>query len=380
MRLPAILALCLLLVTGPALPAHAQAPAPPAPATSAPGYWPINGDFECPERAAQPGWNGTVPDHWHGVLIDTDPTYVPNVESTFSHFANMTCVGITSSGVERLEGYDSWVFLAPDIESTILPGKPFDAAMYQQVPVTPGVSYTLSGWMVSLCGGSTTPNDCPAGYYISKMLGLDPTGGTDPQAPTVQWVVNNVPHIDPYGNKIGWQNLQVAATATTATMTVFVRINSPDQHHGNMAFVDAVRMVASPRGAFASPPSQVNQQSGVTINWSGDLGPEIPALASNYGLYFDLQYRVGSAGTWQTWCTRLGAGSATFYAAYGGADYYFQLRPRAEQSDAWHGFWPHLPGTWTQAGPVHVVPPPPAPPPGPYRVFLPLTTSQGGGC
>ncbi|MCB0238805.1 MAG: hypothetical protein KDH08_09195, partial [Anaerolineae bacterium] len=55
--------------------------------------------------------------------------------------------------VERLEGLDSLVFLSEDIETPPEPGKPFDAVIYQRIAVTPGTAYSLSGWLVSLCGG-----------------------------------------------------------------------------------------------------------------------------------------------------------------------------------------------------------------------------------
>ena len=93
-----------------------------------------------------------------------------------------------TSGLEHLEGEDSLLFLAQDLETPPEPGKPFDAAVYQQVAVTPGTAYSLSGWMVSLCGGSATPSSCPADYYMEKLLGIDPTGGTDPLGPNVIWV------------------------------------------------------------------------------------------------------------------------------------------------------------------------------------------------
>ncbi len=356
MRLLAIFVSCAVAATLVAAPGRAQAAVAQ---TTPPGWVPANGDFECPERTADPayipaGWSGTVPSPWHGVLIDKDPAHVPNVESALFAFGGMNCAN-SSTGIEKVQGNDSWVFQAPDIESTALPGKPFDAAMYQQVAVTPGTAYTLSGWMVSLCGGSGKPNDCPTGYYISKMLGLDPTGGTDPRAPTVEWVENRTPHIDPYGNKIGWQNLQVAAVARTGTMTVFVRVNSPFQHHGNHAFVDAVRMVAAPTAQFTSIPPVIYGPNPIVVSWNGNLGPEIPAVASNYGLYFDLQYRTPGTA-WQDWLVNQNAGSATFTPPPTGSDtyYYLRVRARAEQPDGAHGFWPHLPGVWTAGPTVYV--------------------------
>jgi hypothetical protein len=52
------------------------------------------------------------------------------------------------------------------------------------------------------------PNDCPAGYYIAKMRGLDPTGGTDPQAASVIWVEDRRNFTESR-----WANLRLGATA-----------------------------------------------------------------------------------------------------------------------------------------------------------------------
>ncbi len=55
-------------------------------------------------------------------------------------------------------------------------GVPFTAGIYQQVPVTPGVVYQAdAGW-----AAVTQPD-------FERKLGLDPTGGIDPMAPSVVW-------------------------------------------------------------------------------------------------------------------------------------------------------------------------------------------------
>jgi hypothetical protein len=144
----------------------------------------INPGFECTQGyVPQAGINGLVPTGWTAALIFGHP----KLNSTRIEFSDThSCDG--SGFIERLEGIDSLVFLSEDIETPPDPGKPFDAVVYQQVAVTPGAGYSLSGWMVSFCGGSATPSSCPAGYYIAKMLGIDPTGGTNPTAPSVIWV------------------------------------------------------------------------------------------------------------------------------------------------------------------------------------------------
>ena len=127
----------------------------------------------------QDGIQRRVPLGWTGVLLSG----APQLDSARIRWGAGGCTG--SGFVEHLEGEDNLVFVAQDLETPPAPGKPFDAAVYQQVTVTPGAAYSLSGWMVSMCGGSATPSSCPTDYYMEKLLGIDPTGGADPLGPNV---------------------------------------------------------------------------------------------------------------------------------------------------------------------------------------------------
>ena len=101
-------------------------------------------------------------------------------------------------------------------------GVPFTAGIYQQVAVTPGVVYmTNIGWAA------------PSQEDFERKLGLDPTGGTDPLAPSViwsrsEWTVER------------WPDLIVSARATGPTMTVFVWVHHPRAYGQDWIFLDAV--------------------------------------------------------------------------------------------------------------------------------------------
>jgi hypothetical protein len=142
-----------------------------------------------------------VPNGWTALLLHGNPS-LNSARMEFYQECNRSDV------VSRLNGYDSYIYAAQDIETPPEPGKPFDALIYQQVPVTPGVAYSLSGWMVSFCGGTTTPSDCPPGYYLTKMIGLDPTGAINPLAGSATWVDDSRTHVE-----TGWLNLGLAARA-----------------------------------------------------------------------------------------------------------------------------------------------------------------------
>ena len=107
-------------------------------------------------------------------------------------------------------------------------GVPFTAGIYQQVPVTPGVVYQAdAGW-----AAVTRPD-------FERKLGLDPTGGIDPMAPSVvwgpaEWGINS------------WPDLTVSTRAAGPTMTVFVWAHHPTAYGNDWLFVDAVGLWPDP--------------------------------------------------------------------------------------------------------------------------------------
>ena len=344
------LLLCLLSV----LAAQAQRGLPPG-AEAAPDAPPvlINPGFECTQGyAPQTGISGLVPSGWTAARISGNP----KLNSTRIEFSDThSCDG--SGFIERLEGIDSLVFLSQDIETPPDPGKPFDAVVYQQVAVTPGAGYSLSGWMVSLCGGSNNnppqyPNDCPADYYIAKMLGIDPAGGTNPTASSVIWVEDRRNFTESH-----WANLRLGATAQSATMTVFARINSPFRWHGAHAFVDALSIMRSPTASFDPPLPVIASGPQVTVRWTGTLGPDIPSIpGGNYQLLYDVQYRLAGQANWTDWQMNHPEGEATFTANACGPKQTveFRVRARAEQPEGVPGTRPNhrYPSDWSEPSPV----------------------------
>jgi len=319
----------------------------------------VNGAFECSLGfASQPGIDGRVPVGWTAVLADG----YPRLNSTNLEFAQ----DCGDYGFEKIEGQDSMVFLSQDIETPPEPGKPFDAAVYQKVAVTPGTAYSLSGWMLSLCGGSTMPNDCPQGFYMSKMLGIDSTGGTDPLAPTVVWVEDqrNFPQSK-------WANLRMGTTAQSNALTVFARIRSPFRWHGNHAFVDAYSLVRAPTATFVDLPTTV-QGKQTPVRWDGVQSLDIAAIpGGTYQLLFDLQTRRAGEAGWTDWQAGQPAGEAVFAVSPScqSQTYDFRLRARSEQPAGSSGAWPNhrYPGDWSALASVLFEAAPCLP-----RAYLPL--------
>ena len=300
-----------------------------------------NPGFECKVGyVTQDGIKKRVPLGWTGVVMNG----APELDSTRIRWTPGGCYGTIDP--EKLEGEDSLLFRAQDLETPPEPGKPFDAAVYQQIAVTPGTAYSLSGWMVSLCGGSATPSSCPTDYYMEKLLGIDPTGGTDPLASSVIWVGDKHNF-----TQTRWLNLRLAATAQSDQLTVFGRIRSPFQWHGNHAFADAFSLVRAPTAYFVNSPARISDTE-ARVQWDGVLSPEIRAIpGSTHRLLFDVQYRVGAQGAWTDWLTDQPAGSAIFTlsACAGEYTYAFRVRSRAEQPEG-PGAQPNhrYPGVWSE--------------------------------
>ncbi len=93
----------------------------------------------------------------------------------------------------------------------------YTAAIYQQVSVQPNQNYTGSIWArLKTCNIGKDSDNCgsavESGAYV--RLGIDPTGGTDPNSGAIVWSGNIMPHDS-------WQQATVSATATGGTITLF---------------------------------------------------------------------------------------------------------------------------------------------------------------
>ena len=109
----------------------------------------------------------------------------------------------------------------------ITDGVAYTAGIYQVVSVTPGVVYqTDIGWAAAACSGVVCSD-------MQRRLGLDPSGGTDPQAPSVVWS-----RIEYGADK--WPDLTVSARASGPKMTVFLWVNRPGRGGLDEIFLDAV--------------------------------------------------------------------------------------------------------------------------------------------
>lgn len=229
-----------------------------------------NGGFEGGFHS-QSGINGQVPDGWTALNLSGNPEY----RSTASR----------GGWVERIEGTNSLSLLAENFNTE---GRPFDAVLYQRITgLTPNTPYSVAGWFLSLWGGSARPKNENA---ILKRIGIDPTGGTDPTAPSVVWSEWD-------GADKAWRNLSVAAVPTGSAATVFLQVRHQYAKDHTDAILDGVEFREAPTASLSPLPAFVTDTT-VTLTWSGHLPDHLRELGP-YALYFDVQRR-NTDGTWAT--------------------------------------------------------------------------------
>ena len=343
----------------------------------------VNPDFECSTgyytQTNAIGKAILVPDGWKLTILNGAPkVYSARIQFTKS------CDG--SGHVEKINLADSLAVSAQDLETPPAPGKPFDVAISQQVSATVGGAYSLSGWFLSLCGGSAVPNDCPQDVYMAKLLGIDPTGGTDPTAASIIWTENRHNFIED-GKRVGWQQMSVSAMAQAPTITVFARINSPFRWHGNHAFIDALSLVRAPLSVLTVPATVTGTQA-LTLTWVGLQSEDIAAIAGGtYTLSYDIQFRHQGVENWSDLLLdRKSTESTAVTVNCTDTTYEFRIRTRAEQppAPAPAGAWPNhrYYGIWSEPYLVQFLPEvipvddTPVVPPGPFRLYLPQIAQQ----
>lgn len=162
-----------------------------------------------------------IPDGWSEFVLYGDPSFMNDPHSFFG------------SGTLRI-----WSS-----------GGTFKAGIYTQVAVTPG-----AGYRASIAWGAPNAPDT-----FSRQLGIDPTGGTDPNSPNVIWgpvhvgegrMLNYPPGQGP--------NIDVRARALNGTVTVFFVTDHPTSTGDNLIYIDAIALYPDESApAVEVPPTAV---------------------------------------------------------------------------------------------------------------------------
>lgn len=113
------------------------------------------------------------------------------------------------------------------------------AGVFQQINVPPGSTVRLTAWAQAWSSVKDDPATSSGGkYYMS--VGIDPTGGTNFNAPTIVWSA-------PSTALDQWVQLSVEAKAQAGTVTVFLRGDAEWRvKHNDVYFDDACVTYSAP--------------------------------------------------------------------------------------------------------------------------------------
>ena len=130
----------------------------------------------------------------------------------------------------------------------------YRAGIYQRVGANSDWDYQVSAWFHSMQPGATC------------ALGIDPAGGTDPDATSVVWTSS-----DDAGN---WKQLAVRCTATSRAVTIFLACRS-DQPGATSTWFDDVELIPYPCPLGEAPPCKPPQDQTTCVDWKDEARPRV---------------------------------------------------------------------------------------------------------
>ena len=208
--------------------------------------------------------------------------------------------------------------------------QPYTAGIRQQVGgLTPGVAYGFHAALLTIF--QTSAQDPVDGTMI-KQVGMDPSGGTDPQAPTVVWSDADDHDQGPWSLE-----LRASAFAEAPTVTVFIRIDSlypsGDLPFLNLSFLDSCILARTPVITATSP--VVTDVPTFTVNWD----TAVPAPGYVQLKWMGVQWLDEAEGVWHGWLTGTLLVQADFVGERG---HTYRFRARVWQKYE-NGAWLHSP-------------------------------------
>lgn len=225
--------------------------------------------------------------------------------------------------VERIEGTTSQLLFSTE---------PYTAGIQQEVSgLTPGAGYGFHAAMLTIFQTSAPP---AVDNTMFKQVGMDPTGGTDPQAPTVVWDEADGHDEGPWSI-----NLRTAVYAEVPTMTVFIRVISPfdagPAPYLNLSFLDSAILAETPVVTAISPPH--TEVPTFTVRWDNAV-----AAPGGYVRWYDVQWLDEVEGEWHDWYAQTSVLQSTFVAEPGHA-YRFRARAWQRYDNGAHLYGPYRP-------------------------------------
>ncbi|MDY0018531.1 MAG: LysM peptidoglycan-binding domain-containing protein [Anaerolineae bacterium] len=246
----------------------------------------VNGDFEKDPGVAWPYEMGIpevqVAPGWHAYWLDSPPAGTIIAEHCRENAADTGCYWarpefrglIASDFAYRVHGGNL-------SQKYFTFGRQHEAGLYQQVSgITPGSLLRFQIYMETWsCLAGDQWNVCPTGEksnkpaYMHTMVGIDPTGGTNPWAGTVVWA----PEQDAFD---AWTLFSVEATAQNSTVTVFTHSRVEWYDHWarlhNDVYVDDGSLVVVGTGAVQPTVAPATSVPEPTTPVASSTTPEAP--------------------------------------------------------------------------------------------------------
>lgn len=126
----------------------------------------------------------------------------------------------------------------------------FTAAVFQTVNVAEGTNLRAEAASQIKACTPPTNDDAFCGSDLNSgaqtRIGIDPDGGTDPNAPEIVWSAWLQPHDR-------WDRQAVEATSTGTQVTVFLYNTQPKPFNRNVVYWDDVKLTAEGGGGAAAP-------------------------------------------------------------------------------------------------------------------------------
>ncbi|MCB0195043.1 MAG: fibronectin type III domain-containing protein [Anaerolineae bacterium] len=288
-----------------------------------------NGRFETFQSYNGEDWRGypeKVGQGWSVEVFDEDGLHFMDSD-TFGKFLSAT-YGVPYLNY-KLEGSYAQSFASR---------RAFDFVLYQTVSTTSGQDYAAGGKVVTFYKGSGPEINHTK---IFKRIGVDPTGGTDPNSGNIMWT-------DWDGTDNAWLSPALAYTASGNQATVFIQVENTEPDVGaaylNTGYIDNFKFELAPV-ATLNLPTKASPGS-VNVSWSVSI-PDT-SFWSLWG--YDVQVKDNLSSTWQTIQEHDdGNGDDTSYSlnAAAGKIYTFRVRPW-QQRGTGDAATAAMPGVWQE--------------------------------
>ncbi len=209
----------------------------------------------------------------------------------------------------------------------------FDGGVYQQISgVTPGTTYGFDIAMVTYWRGPGYPD---SDGIMVKQVGIDPYGGIDATSSNIVWS-------DTDSNDKAWVYMDVAATAQAGTVTIFAKVQAPENDSFNHTDLDMVYFDAA-YADLAPTAAVIASNSGTTINanWSGNAAPGWSIDG------YEVQYKDQAGGDWITLQNKNQQDTHKSFTGQAGHSYTVRVRPWQAKSESYNSHI-DMPGIWVE--------------------------------